>query len=152
MGKDHPDASTRSNAAAGSTRKRSFEFEIMGWDAFSSATNYWIKNSTTISKKNMRKDFKEASDYVGEICEWVDGGLENGLLDLSRCAYMIEELTGRSAWDENPWGPEFVKKMYNKITQHEVIDDTTDRKSAYWSVRKFFEVCAKYNLSIRFSW
>lgn len=121
----------------------------MGWDAYSSAK--WIEGTTTIKNKKIRKDFEEASRYVNDVAGCVDGGLSHGLLDLSGCGHMIETLTGRSAWDENPWSSEFVKKMYDTITQHEVIDDD-ERKDYYWSVRKFFEVCAKHNLSIRFSW
>lgn len=124
----------------------------MGWDAISSASDYWIKSSTVISKKKMRKDFKDASQYVSDIAGWVDGGLECGVLGLSGSAYMLERLTGRTAWDPNPWSPDFVKEMYDKITQHEVLDGDEDEKAAYWSVRKFMEICAKYNLSVRFSW
>lgn len=120
----------------------------MGWDAFSSAK--WINGTTTIANKKVRKDFEDASKSVSYVAGCVDGGLSRGVLDLSSCAYMIETLTGRSAWDENPWSAEFVKKMYDRITQHEVIED--ERKEYYWSVRKFFEVCSKHNLSIRFSW
>lgn len=123
----------------------------MGWDAFSSAEVDWDKKQ--IVDKNLDSQFEEAAKFVIEKTGSVDGYLRLGALDVSTCGHMLQEATGENCWSETPWSPEFVKKMYREADWDFKIDaKDTDEKAAYWSARKFLEVCAKHDLSIRFSW
>jgi len=72
-----------------------------------------------------------------------------GGLDCSECARMLEKATKMNAWDENGWDVEKVKTLHSsadwKFNYHK------DKAWAYWSAKKFLEICAENNLSIEFS-
>lgn len=120
----------------------------MGWDAYSSVGFDWSKGEFT--NKEHEAAFKNASDHVIKHAGTVDALLDCGSLDCSNCARMLQEATGKSCWDEKGWDETKVK-ILNKTAQWNFKIYPEDAW-AYWSARKFLEVCSELNLSIRFSW
>lgn len=120
----------------------------MGWDAHSSATyNYENKRFERMAHQ---KAFLLAVDEVKTLTGAVDGSLIRGGLDCSDCCKMLEEATGASCYDEVGWSPERVKQLNESADWR--IPFGKDDAWAYWSARKFLEVCAELKLSIKFSW
>ena len=119
----------------------------MGWDAFSS-----VKTLDDCKPKHPepRRLFRNAHLYVKRKAGSVDGYLEYGSLDCSDCRRMLEEATGESCYDENGWSKEKVRDLQKSANWNFEYDP--EDAWAYWSARKFLEVCAKLNLSIEFSW
>lgn len=119
----------------------------MGWDAFSSAKyNY---ETGIFEDPSIGKLFKEASDFVKSLTGSVDGSLDHGVLDVSTCGEMLERGTGENCWTEDPWDKETVKRLAmtaNWNFEYDIADAW-----AYWSAKKFLEICAEAGLSIRFS-
>jgi hypothetical protein len=120
----------------------------MGWDAHSSAKKDWENNK--LKDPTTDKLFKNAELYVKRKSGTVDGYLRMAGLDCSACAEMLEKATGKSAWSENDWNKDFVKRMNEKANWD--FDFSQEDSWAYWSARKFLQTCAKANLSISFSW
>jgi len=120
----------------------------MGWDAFSSAKCDY--KSKIFENPEIGKLFKEAAKFVAQKTGSVDGGLACGVLNVSACAYMLEQATDKSCWNEKGWSVKEVKQMQ----QFANWDFEYDKNEgwAYWSAKKFLEVCAAAKLSIRFSW
>ena len=120
----------------------------MGWDAHSSAKVNWDKRK--LEDKNIDRLFEGAENYVKEKTGTVDGFLRLGSLDVSRCAYMLEQATGKNCWDEKGWTEEEVKR-FNETANWDFEYNDEDAW-AYWSAKKFLEVCAEANLSVSFTW
>jgi len=118
----------------------------MGWDAYAVVK---IDDKSEIIDPVIRKDFKSIDTWVINKCGIADGLLISGGLDVDDCAYMIEKATGGSCWQES-WSKAKVKKLSDKANWNFAYDD--DNKWAYWSARRFLTLCAKHNLSIKFSW
>lgn len=112
----------------------------MGWDAFA----YGPKGGR-IRNREIKNDFKKASKWVKRKCSEVDGCLSRGILDVSTCGEMLQAACGKHHYSETPWHPKTM--TFNWEFLH--------RKGeawAYWSARKFIEVCQKHNLIVKFSW
>lgn len=120
----------------------------MGWDAHSSAKKDWAVNK--LKDPDINRLFKNAEAYVIRKSGRVDWYLRMGGLDCSACADMIEKATGRSPYVKNGWGKDLVKAI-NKTANWDFKYEP-DEAWAYWSAKKFLEICAKANLSISFSW
>ena len=123
----------------------------MGWDAHSSADMKSTIRKLYIRDPKIRKLFKEAETFVREKSNGhVDIYLHIGSLDTSTCGKMLERAVGWPVYDEDGWNVDKVKKL-----NAEANWDFKFKKEdawAYWSARKFLEVCAQANLSISFSW
>lgn len=120
----------------------------MGWDAHSSAKRDWKKMK--LKDPITDKLFKNAEVYVKRKAGSVDGYLRMAGLDCSACAKMLEQATGRSAWDERGWDKDFLIKVNEKANWD--FEYEQEQAWAYWSAKKFLESCAKAGLSISFSW
>lgn len=120
----------------------------MGWDAHSSAKVNWKENR--LRNANLNRLFINAHGYVKRKTGGVDGFLSIGSLDVDDCALMLEKATGKSCWDEKGWSKKEVKEIYKKADWD--FEYKINEAWAYWSAKKFLEVCAKSNLSIRFSY
>lgn len=120
----------------------------MGWDAYSSV-NY-LYDQRRIENAEHDAAFKSAAKEVTQLAGTVDGYLETGGLDCSACCKMLQEATGDDCYDEEGWSSERVKQLNERADWR--IPYGKDDAWAYWSARKFLELCAQFNLSIRFSW
>lgn len=121
----------------------------MGWDAYSSAEYNWEKNQ--FKDKAIGKLFNQADKEIREKTGNVDWGFDKGLLDTSDCANMLEKATGKSCYDKPyRWSAKQVKQ-YNQSANWDFEFELGDAW-AYWSAKKFLEICAGNNLSIRFSY
>lgn len=124
----------------------------MGWDAYAEPVERlwaWKHGRDGIRDPKQDKAFKAAEKRVIKMADQVDGFLRQGGLDVSNCAYKLQEATGASCWGPD-WSAEKVKRF---------------AKDAYWdkdckpedlwaqlSAKEFLETCAKLGLSIRFTW
>jgi hypothetical protein len=119
----------------------------MGWDAYSEHGEFqgkWPHKS--------KAAFAAASRRVKRKAGSVDWLLERGGLDVSNCAYALENATGESAWDQDGWEAKKVKRLA-KSAQWPALEDVD--KSEWWAIlsaREFLETCAKLGLRIDFSW
>lgn len=114
----------------------------MGWDAYSSAFYAIACNSYP---SFIQEEFIKASKEVVAKAGFVDGGLKNGMLDCSECAYMIEVATGLSCWDENVWVPSEIKFNWD-------FKFDKEQEWAYYSAKAFIDTCILLSLTIKFSW
>lgn len=119
----------------------------MGWDACSSAKQ--AGSTRKLIDPDIDKLFRNADAFVKRKAEFADAGLRIGYLDCSECAHMLERATGKGAWGDG-WSVEQVQQI-NKEANWDFKFIKED-SWAYWSAKKFLEVCAKANLSIEFSW
>lgn len=120
----------------------------MGWDAHSSVIMDEVIHQ--ISDETYRKLFTKAAAEVRKITGSVDGFLSLGSLDCSDCCRMLEAATGESCYSDSGWDIKKVKQL--AANSDWGIPYSEDQAWAYWSARKFLEVCAEGNLSITFSW
>ena len=118
----------------------------MGWDAFANIERDWDKKIVKVSAIN--KEFKKASKYVQKKTGAVDWLLTMGGLDVSTCGNMLERATNESVYKD--WDAELVQKL-NKSAYWGFEYDKAE-SWAYYSAKKFLEICAKFDLSIRFSY
>ena len=117
----------------------------MGWDAYSSVDK--LKGDT---KAKAKKAFIEAHKRVLKKCGEVDFYLHDGALDVSWSGHMLSQATNEPVYVDKPWDIEKVHKLRNKANWN--FEYEKEQEWAYWSAREFLNVCAKYNLSITFSY
>ncbi|HNG68581.1 MAG TPA: hypothetical protein PLP63_06535 [Saprospiraceae bacterium] len=122
----------------------------MGWDADSSAIIKQVHGTRRIANPQLRNQFYNAINEIQQKAGTADGSLIHGGLDCSNCADMIEKATLRSCYDSNGWSAEEVKKINESADWN--FEYNQEDAWAYWSAKKFLELCAKNNLSIKFSW
>jgi hypothetical protein len=128
-------------------RQGGAKFKNMGWDAHSSAEKDWKKKR--LVDKGMRKAFNNADKFVKSKTGTVDWYLHMAGLDCSSCAEMLQKATGRDCWGED-WKSEKIEKINESANWD--FEYSTDEAWAYWSAKKFLELCAKFKLSVEFSW
>lgn len=117
----------------------------MGWDAYARGPH-----GGNITDPKIKKAFDNAGKWVRAKTGTVDFAL-NGKhmgLDVSTCGEMLQLACGKHHYDENMWHPKLMK--FNWKFRLDKGDE--DRLWAYWSARKFIDVCQQYNLTIKFSW
>ena len=102
----------------------------MGWDAY----------STPYSTRFDLPEYKAASDRVVAETGTVDGLLDEGGLDVSTCAHMLQKATGQAVWTENPWAPEFVQTLATQADWD--FDVSQDEAWAKASAKAFLETTA----------
>ncbi len=119
----------------------------MGWDAHTNAKINW--NKRQLSNKEQRIAFKEAFDFVKLEAGQVDGYLDMAGLDCSACAKMLEKATGRDCWG-NDWKSNEIQSILEKSNFY--FEFSKEDAWAYWSAKKFIELCAKFKLTVTFSW
>ena len=126
----------------------------MGWDAYAVRKRGGDavfdldekKQKLFIPDPTLRKAFAKAAGQAKKLGGLDDSLLKNGGLDLVECAYMLERLTGISAWGDD-LSPKAVQKLEVKTFKPE-----RNRAWAYYSALKFLETCKSQNLGIEFSW
>lgn len=127
----------------------------MGWDANASVKikrdeNFKLLNADELlNTEYVAEAFKRASKQARKETGSVDALLRLGGLDCSTCAKMLEKATGESVYVED-WSALKVKTLSESANWDFKCDD--GKAWAYWSARLFLETCAKFNLSIQFSW
>ncbi len=126
----------------------------MGWDANASVKikrdeNFKLLNANELLNPEYAEAFKQASKQARKETGSVDALLRLGGLDCSTCAKMLEKATGESVYVEE-WSASKVKTLSKSANWGFKCDDS--KAWAYWSARLFLETCAKFNLSIQFSW
>lgn len=126
----------------------------MGWDAYAvrkldgdTVFDWDEKNKRLfIPDPTLRNAFATAAREAKKLGGLDDPLLKNGGLDLIECAYMLERLTGISAWGNNA-SPQAVQRLkVNTFTPER------NRAWAYYSALKFLETCKSQKLGIKFSW
>lgn len=115
----------------------------MGWDAFAMGPK-----GGKITDRKIKRDFTSAGEWVKKRTGTRDFALTGKLcgLDVSTCGEMLQRACGIHHYSENPWHPKEMKFNW------EFEPDDDEHWWAYWSARKFIEVCQKHNLTIKFSW
>ena len=120
----------------------------MGWDAYATENGgkeikvIWGK-IPNLQNKEYKKVFEASVDKVLETVDEVDWLLSLGGLDCSCFARKIEEVTGKSCWNEDGYTPEEVKEM---------LEDFVKTEEPYDSAYAFVESCAKLGLGMGFSY
>jgi len=99
-----------------------------------------------ILTKKQLAEFKKLADLIVKHDGSVDCMLARGSLDCSCNAVALEEATGESCYTEIPWDKETVKRLA-KTANWDYVNN-----NCAFQARKFLELCAELNLSIRFSW
>lgn len=115
----------------------------MGLDTYSSAFG---KESMT---EHLKSEFTKAWEFIVDKTGSCDGGFVSGYLDTSTCGKMLNRATGKGVYGDD-WSKEEVKQLYETANWN--FSYSEDEEWAYWSARKFLEVCANNDLSIEFSW
>jgi hypothetical protein len=96
--------------------------------------------------------FKTASDYVRETAGRVDGFLAIGSLDCGSSIQFVEDGLGRRCHpSEGIWTPEEVAHLANHAKWPDPDTVPEDLRWAYWSARKFVDVCVEQRHGIWFS-
>lgn len=114
----------------------------MGWDAFAKGpkggmiTNSEIKHAFRAAQKLCMLKAKGHDIHIGK------GYVA---LDCSQTAEMLKKACGKSPWDPNPWHPKLMTFNWDFEYKKELA-------WAYWSAKKFIDVCQEFNLTIKFSW
>lgn len=133
----------------------------MGWDAIAMYADGseierfygWEKGydkRRQIGDKALNKAFRKASKEVADKAGCVDGLLCRAALDCRTCAEMLEQATGEGMWRDEDATAEEVK-CWSKEANWDFEYDENDAW-AYWSARRFLELCAEHGLAINFSW
>jgi hypothetical protein len=122
----------------------------MGWDAQSSVEVFYGKRSRHIKNRRINKLFLDAFKEIQQITGTVDGYLDIGSLDCSICGKMLEKATDQSTYTPLGWSIDVVIAL-NTSANWEFFYNKKDQW-AYLSAKKFLEICAQENLSIKFSW
>ena len=118
----------------------------MGWDAYASPLGYADPGHPA---------FVDAMDRVIRDTGYADGGLQNNMLDITRCGKVLEAVARRSMYSLDPWPPEFVQALdANEEEWRRVGRIETDEWAPHHfrSAREFVRVCASLNQGIYFSW
>ncbi len=121
----------------------------MGWEAYTNVRVYYGTN--TPFRSEIKKDLKEIKKFVIEKAGSIDGGLVEGIgLCVSYSGKMLEKGTGINVYRSEVVEFEELKEISKNVNW----DFEYIKKDAcyYWSARKFFELCLKYELDIRFSY
>lgn len=116
----------------------------MGWDASSDMYNY---RKQEFVDKVIGLAFVNASKEVVKTAKFVDSGLAFGDLNCKDSRNMLKKAIPEHNFFED-------LKVQDVIEMEENWDFkySEEESWAYWSARKFIEVCKKHNLSIRFSY
>lgn len=127
----------------------------MGWDAYATYPSgqtlrqNW-KTDHRLTSRRLREAFERSSAEVEALTGSADCLLATGALDVSTCADLLKRATGDNPWDEKGWKPRKVKQANEYANwEFEVHEDDI---VAYWSARKFLEICAELGLGVRFSY
>jgi hypothetical protein len=115
----------------------------MGWDATS-------MGQANADLEKAKRAFKRASRLVILQAGSVDGLLCVGSLGCKLCAEMLERATGKSCWAVYDWEVQDVKEYAKEADWN--FEVKKDERWAYLSAMKFLTLCAKYELSIGFTW
>jgi phage FluMu protein Com len=119
----------------------------MGWDAHTNAEKDWDKKC--LKSKKLNNAFSKADEFVKKKAGSVDCYLFMAGLDCSACAKMLEEATGKSCYDDD-WEAKNIEKIYLKSNWN--FEYKQEDTWAYWSAKKFLELCSKFKLTVTFSW
>ena len=119
----------------------------MGWDAHTSAEKVWEKRR--LKDKFQNSAFKKADKFVFKKTGSADAYLRLAGLDCSACAEMLQKATGRDCWGDD-WSVDEIESI-NKNANWDFEYDQ-DKAWAYWSAKEFLRLCAKFRLSVTFSW
>jgi hypothetical protein len=88
----------------------------------------------------------------GKLPGGVDGFLDLGSLDCGDCISFLEKALGREGGPgAGIWPPEEVRAMSKAADWPEPASIPSDVLWAYWSARKFLEVCVEHGLGIWFN-
>ena len=132
----------------------------MGWDAYATKNDEIVNINWNLYNSDKRPEltdpvlkvtFEKAAQTVRELAEdKYDWMLSFGGLACSDCARMLEKATGIDTHpiDDSLLSSEQVKNLHKKANWEFAAIPLW----AYWSARKFLEVCAKHNLGMQFSW
>lgn len=115
----------------------------MGWDAFAET-----KTGKVVKSKVILEEFKKGFEVVREAVGCADGLLDVAALDCSGAGAALHKATGCHVYNEAGWPSEKVKEL-NEDADWENVEGCL---SLIASAKKFLEICANNNLSIRFSW
>jgi hypothetical protein len=96
--------------------------------------------------------FAAASEWVSQVTGSVDGYLTLGSLDCPQAISYLSRGLGRACGPEaGIWLPEAVQTMAANAQWPAHDSVPPDERWAYWSARKFVEVCVEQGLGIWFS-
>ncbi len=114
----------------------------MGWDCFA-----FGPQGGDIKDKKVKDAFRSAIRCVLRKCEYHDIHVSSNfvVLDVSDTGRMITK-AGVNAWDAGK-----IKRVRDLKFDWD-FPYTKEQAPYYWSARKFMEVCAKYDLTIKSSW
>lgn len=129
----------------------------MGWDAWAIDSNDQLVGEFqepgsdgirpfVFRNPKVAKAFARALDEVRECAGSADGFLMIGGLDCSACGKMLESATGLSMYPKTPWSADLVKAI-SKTANWKFWYDPEDAW-AYWSARRFLEICGEFYLGI----
>lgn len=121
----------------------------MGWDAHSSVEVDYTRQPARIKNEDQHLAFTNEAKSIINQAGTVDGNFDFGGLDCSRCARMLEKATGESCYGAD-WDAAKVKELRKNANWK--FYRSKEHKWAYLSAKKFLELCAKFDLSISFSW
>jgi hypothetical protein len=118
----------------------------MGWDA--DAMIWEEKRHESVrNDPNLASIFAAAAEEVRTLAGGVDGFLHFGSLDCSDCEWFLEQATGRDAWS-GIWLPEEVRNIAASAEWPDPVTIEPGSLWAYWSARRFLDLCAEYGLAI----
>lgn len=96
--------------------------------------------------------FAEAAEYVRRVAGGRDGFLHLGSLDCpDAIGYLVQALGRQGGSEAGIWLPEEVQAMWDAAQWPDPASVPPELLWAYWSARKFMEVCVEQGLGIGFS-
>ena len=127
---------------------------MLQWQAYATLDDQWVQKFSPIDghfkfrDEELAKKFKYASREVKKMTGYVDACLDGGALITSISGIMLSKASKISAINID-WSVDQVQKIDAVIDWD--FDYLLENIWAYWSARKFFEVCVSNNLGISFS-
>jgi hypothetical protein len=96
--------------------------------------------------------FTVAANKAVELAGGRDGFLHMGSLDCGDAIGFMEQALGRQGGpDAGIWSPEEVRQMWDAAQWPDPASLSREPLRAYWSARKFVEVCVQQGLGIYFT-
>ncbi len=121
----------------------------MGWDCHPTRQGKLLiydDNPHRIHDPILHAAFRQAAQEARRLGGGMDVLLEVGALHLRECAELLGQATGLDPYDLQGWSPDQVQRVnWN-------FHFRNSRRVAYWSARKFLEICAEHHLGVKVSY
>ena len=98
----------------------------------------------------LKAAFADAEDWLLRNAGGCDGFISLGSLDCSLSITYLEQAIGRKFEPSKGdiWPPEEVRALSNAAVWPDPATVRDDQRWAYWSARKFLEICVEHGLGL----